>query len=373
MDRSSIRTRPRPFVGRREFMNFVAAAIPLGTQIVSLLGTRPVWAAVSDQGGENMAKQAPTFATRGIVIAPDDVKTWPWPSKAKDAGLTTIALHSAPSKTADFVKSDKGQLFLDECRRLGIDVEYEQHAMGELLPRELFAKDPSMFRMDDKGKRVPDANLCVHSKNAMSVVCENAVGLAETLRPTTGRYYYWIDDGLPMCRCPECIGLSDSEQALLLEIELLKTLRTKDPRASLAHLCYHNTLHAPVQVKPIPGLFLEFAPIARKFDQPLSQRDIKSHTEFLDTLDANLAVFGKDTAQALEYWLDVSRFSGWKRETLTKIPWHNDVFVDDLLTYSKRGIRHVTTFACWLDGAYIERFGEPPLIEYGKGFDSVRG
>ena len=69
----------------------------------------------------------------------------------------------------------------------------------------------------------------------------------------------------------------------------------------------------------------------------------------------------------MEYWLDVSRFSGWRREKLTKIPWNGEVFRSDLETYARRGVRHVTSFAAWIDADYVKRFGEPPLDEYGQG------
>ena len=97
-----------------------------------------------------------------------------------------------------------------------------------------------------------------------------------------------------------------------------------------------------------------------------------THGEMLDGLDANLAVFGAEGAQALEYWLDVSRFSEWNRAKLTKIPWNNEVFLDDLDYYASSGICHVTTFACWTDGEYVRRFGDPPLQEYGRGLGRRR-
>jgi hypothetical protein len=60
------------------------------------------------------------------------------------------------------------------------------------------------------------SNICVHSPAALDIAAENAVAIARTLRPTTGRYFYWGDDGKPWCRCPQCKGLSDSDQATLL-------------------------------------------------------------------------------------------------------------------------------------------------------------
>jgi hypothetical protein len=130
-------------------------------------------------------------------------------------------------------------------------------------------------------------------------------------------------------------------------------------------------------VKPKPGIFLEFAPISRRYDRPFAEREARpgggpSHGELLDLLDANLAVFGRAGAQALEYWLDLSRFSGWRREKVQKLPWHREVFLADLKTYAQRGIRHVTSFGAWLDGDYVKRFGEPPIDEYAAGLAGLR-
>jgi len=219
--------------------------------------------------------------------------------------------------------------------------------------------------MNDAGERVRDANLCVHSAAALEIVAENAVAIARLLRPTTRRYFYWGDDGLPWCHCPKCREFSDSEQALLLENHVLQALRRFDARAQLAHLAYANTLPAPAKVKPQAGIFLEYAPIHRRYDQPYASQT--GGPDALGNLDANLRVFPTETAQVLEYWLDVSRFSGWKRPAV-KLPWNRDVFLSDLETYTARGIRHVTSFACYLDAAYRKLHGEPAgLSEYGAG------
>jgi hypothetical protein len=328
-----------------------------------------------------VADAEPFFAVRGVVLTPSDVTTWDWPRTAQDAGLNTVALHGPPGDIVDFLGTDAGAAYLEACSALGLQVEYESHAAHDLLPRDLFAHDPGMFRMDERGDRVPDWNLCVHSQPALEVARERAAAYAETLRPTTGRYFFWIDDGQPMCRCPQCRGLSDSDQALILENALLDTLRQVDPRATLAHLAYLNTLPAPGEVRPQPGIFVEYAPIRRRHDVPFGRRDAcqdgsdaPTHGEQLDALDANLAWFGSKGAQILEYWLDVSRFSGWRRETIVELPWNPEALADDLGTYATRGIRRVTSFAVWIDGAYVHRFGEPPVREYGAAMlDFVPG
>ncbi len=314
------------------------------------------------------------FGTRGVVLTPEDLTLEDWPERAKRAGLTTIGLHhpTSPRAIADWLGMDLGKRFLDSCRTLGLQVEYELHAMKELLPRDLFDKNPDLFRMDEKGNRNPDSNCCPHSERALNLIAENAVGLAQTLRPTTGRYFYWGDDGLPWCSCPACRELIPSEQALLIENRLLAALRETDPKASLAHLAYTDTLTPPRQVKPAPGVFLEYAPIRRRYDLAYDKQTDPGQPDALTALDANLAVFPAETAQVLEYWLDVSLFSKWKRPAV-RLPWRRDVFEADLATYGSRGIAHVTSFAVYIDAAYQSMYGEPRFLdEYGQGLSGYR-
>jgi hypothetical protein len=315
---------------------------------------------------------AHTFQTRGVVLVPDDLSLTDWPERAAKAGLTTIALHhgASPAVVANFIESAAGRDFLAKCSRLGLQVEYELHAMSELLPRSIFAPEPELFRMNEKGERTPDANLCVHSARALQIVTTNALRLARQLRPTTGRYFLWGDDGQPWCRCPQCRLFSDSDQALMLENHLVGALHALDPRAQLAHLAYANTLLPPQRVKPAPGVFLEFAPIRRRYDVPYAQQTAPEALDTLASLRANLRVFPVPTAQVLEYWLDVSRFSQWKRPAV-RLPWRPDVLAADTETYARLGLRHVTTFAVWIDAEYVKRYGEPaPIQGYGE---AVRG
>ena len=361
---------------RRDF----ARAAGLGLAAIGI--PQRLWAGVTGQRNDPV----PFFKTRGIVLLISDLLSLnDWPQRAKRAGLTTIATHFITNARfehhnmddlVDFIKSERGQRFREACATLGIHVEHETHAMSDLLPRALFEKDPTMFRMDEDGQRTPDSNFCAHSRAAITTVCENAVKYAGLLNPTTGRYFYWIDDARLMCHCPECRRYSDSDQALILENAIVNSLRRHvDPNATLAHLAYTNTLKAPAQVKPEPGVFLEFAPIRRSWSHPLSQREVKrgplTHGQQLDLLDANLEVFGNESAQVLEYWLDASMFSGWKRPP-KRLPWYREVFLDDLHTYGRRGIRHITSFGAFIDAQYIQLHGEPPIEEYGKGLHNYR-
>ena len=190
-----------------------------------------------------------------MVLVLSDLRTLDWPERAKRAGLTTIATHIFPHEVAAFMQKDEGQQFWESCQRLGIQVEHELHAMSDLLPRSLFDKDPGMFPLNDQGQRVRDYNLCVHSAAALEVVAENAIKYTKILRATTHRYFYWIDDGKPMCRCPRCRELTDSDQALLLEHHVLQAIRQVDPQATLGHLAYARTLQPPQTDQTVAGDF----------------------------------------------------------------------------------------------------------------------
>jgi Domain of unknown function (DUF4838) len=192
--------------------------------------------------GFNARAQQSSLLTRGVVIVPEDLTLTDWTERAKRAGLTTIGIHhqNSPQAVIDWIRTDAGQRFLDSCRKLRLEVEYELHAMKELLPRRLFANNPEFFRLDEKRNRNPDANCCAHAEGAMEIIAENAVAIAKVLRPTTGRYFYWGDDGQPWCSCPDCKGLIPSEQALLIENRVVRALRRIDSKATLAHLAFHK-------------------------------------------------------------------------------------------------------------------------------------
>ena len=318
------------------------------------------------------ANNAPE-GTRGVVLYPFDLSLTDWPDRAHQAGLTTIGLHAARrfDVLRDFIISDPGQRFLARCAELGLAVEYELHAMGELLSRELINKDPTFFRLDASGNRNPDANCCPHSQLALEIIAGKALEWAKIFKPTTHRYFYWPDDGAQWCGCPQCRQYSASEQALLVENHILTALKIHDPLATLAHISYSHTLAAPQRVKPVEGIFLEFAPIVRNYAQSLANPEAKTNATqgpdpatnrgYLEILAANLEVFGAERAQVLEYWLDVSLFSKWTRPAV-RLPWNEEVCREDVEAYRKLGIRNITTFATYIDADYVKLHGDPQSV-----------
>ncbi|MCR4922203.1 MAG: DUF4838 domain-containing protein [Bacteroidaceae bacterium] len=315
-------------------------------------------------------QQETSSRMRGVVLSVEDLETADWPRIAHENGINTIGTHITPDQVLRFWKSEKGQKFQAGCQKYGIMVEHELHAMSALLPRELFSEDTTMFRMDEYGRRTPDYNCCVSSSRALDTIASRALYYARNLTATNHRYYFWLDDGAPICQCPQCAQYSASEQALIIENRMLESIRSFDPKASLAHLAYFSTLQAPRKVKPHEGIFLEFAPFQRRLDKPITDsiaevHNIGCNAKNLDFLKENLEVFPAKTAVVLDYWLDVSMASGWKKPAV-ELPWNSDAFKADITTYKSMGIQHITTFAVYMDSTYFSTYPTPYYLkEYG--------
>lgn len=303
---------------------------------------------------------------RGVVLSPADLSgELDWPGLAHDAGLTTIATHSGPEDVIPFLQSGKGRRFLDSCKRYGLEVEHELHAMHYLLPRNLFAEKPELFRMGEDGIRKPDFNCCATNPEALSIIADNAVAAAKICRSTTGRYFYWLDDSGDVCHCPLCSEFNAADQALIIENAILAELRDKvDPHAALAHLAYGKTMTLPEKIIPAEGIFLEYADMERDRTSGLGEQSE-------NLARALLRIFPAGTAQVLEYWLDVSFFSHWKKPRV-KLPWDDHIFRRDVEAYTNLGFSQFTTFAVGIDDEYVGAFGNAAEIKaYGDGLSSV--
>ena len=313
----------------------------------------------------------PHWQMKGVILHVDDLKTMDWPTLAHENGINTIGTHMHPGQVLEFIYSEKGQAFIEGCRKYGIAVEHQIHAMSELLPREMFEQDPEMFRMNSQGERTADWNCCVHSEKALDIIAARAAEFAALLPADNHRYYFWLDDGMETCCCPKCREYSVSEQALIIENRMIEAIRKVDPQAKLAHLCYFNSMPAPVKVKPVEGIFLEFAPFDRTWNRPLADKDALgelnsasglTHADMIRYLEDNLKVFSAEDAVILEYWLDVSLFSRWKKPAV-RLPWNREVFESDVKTYKGYGLRNVTSFAVYMDSTYFRKYPDTSCLK----------
>ena len=311
------------------------------------------------------------FRMRGVVMGWDDCRhrdALDYIQIAKEYGLNTFSIYGADRSSAEW------NTFAKECKANGIHLEFQEHMMSFLLPRKLFATHPEYFRMNEQGTRVEDANGCPSSQGALDQVYLNAIDIGKRYKPTNNKYYFWLDDGGGVCHCDKCKELNDADQALIFENVIIEALKTINPDATLAHLCYANTTQPPTKIKPHKDIFLEFAPFYRDWTHPLQDTWVQgqngmTHAKYLKSLQDHLKVFPAETAQILEYWMDDSLFSGWNPNNLKVVPWdYEGVFLKDLDTYAKYGIRFVTCYCAYVGPNYVKKFGYPQfLVDYASG------
>lgn len=74
----------------------------------------------------------------------------------------------------------------------------------------------------------------------------------------------------------------------------------------------------------------------------------------------------------LEYWLDVSLVSDWKKPA-KKLKWDGDVFRKDIELYSDLGIKNISSFGVYIDSAYVAAYKDLSFLkEYGRGLESIK-
>lgn len=313
------------------------------------------------------------FTRRGIIIHPEEFEEY-WIPRLRDARLNVLGIHPAGGKTAHESLEQAIHLHnMPEYKRLrrlagelGISIEYEMHAMRWLLPASLFSRVPNWFRMDEKGNRTPDFNLCPSNGEALAYLSERAEFLARLLDTEVNRYYMWMDDVIGYgCHCPDCKSLSPSDQQLMVMNTLLSGLRRVNPNALLSYVAYLDAMDVPQSVQPLEGIFLEFAPIRRDSTRPLEDSESPENVREIRSLPGLLDFFGKTNAQVLEYWIDNSRFSNWTKPPKA-LKLETDVIQKDLSFYANCGFTSVTSFGCFLGEDYRALYGDPPIAQYGR-------
>lgn len=291
--------------------------------------------------------------------------------RLKDCGINELGIHPGGGKAAPALmkksletwKTPEYSRLVSLACSLGIEVEFDAHAVGYLLSDELFASHPDWFRADENGTRVPDHNLCASSEAALEYISERAREVARIIRTNTHRYPFWPDDVTKsFCHCEKCRKLTPSDQALKITNAFIRGIRRDDPQAIVPYLAYYETLAVPTIVKPEAGVYLEYAPIERDSAKPMSAPENAKDAAYLPAL---LELFGKQNSRALEYWVDNSRYSNWTRPP-KKMVVDFGVVKSDAGYYRSLGFEDLTSFACFLGEDYIALFGEPPYSEYAS-------
>lgn len=233
------------------------------------------------------------------------------------------------------VRHEKEQAAL--CAELGLRLETGGHGFSELLPRELFDRDPDMFRMfqpeDFNGRRVADFNMCPTAPAAITTVKEN---FKRVIADHAGVHavHVWADD-LPAggwCLCSRCRAFSPTDQAMLAMRHLGAAIVETGAALRLPVIAYHDTIFPGVNFDPPERGFLLFAPRERCYGHALDDAGCRRNRRYLDALAQWTAKFdGFDDAHTFEYYFDQILFRGF-------YPFLPDVIIRDADTYRRHGI-----------------------------------
>lgn len=315
---------------------------------------------------------------RGLLVHPEELDEI-WLDELEKTNLNVLGLHPVGGESAARTleaaiarhKTPEFQRLIARAKGMKLTVEYEAHALGYLLPRALFKTHPEYFRMDERGNRVPDANLCPSNTDALALVEENAEKLTKALDTGSAQRFWWPDDvSGKLCHCPLCRALNGGDQLLRITNAIHRGVRRADPLARTAYLAYHDGLTLPRRTEPEDGLFLEYAPIGRDHHRPIADKDCAENAAQTATLRPLLSFFGRKNAQVLEYWMDNSLFSGWKKPPRLFLL-DKDVMARDVEFYAGLGFESITSFACYLGADYRALYGLPPVEDYARTLSDV--
>lgn len=310
---------------------------------------------------------------RGIIIHAQDCGDY-FAGRLEQTNLNVLGIHPegglaahvSMQKCIDMLETEEWRRFHRRMEKAGIAVEFEMHALSWILERDKFDTHRDWFRMTDTGEHTPEFNCCASNPDVLDYIRERSAKLAKIFRPDTDKYYFWIDDvATAACQCEKCRELSASDQALILYNAIADGLASVNPKAKLSYLAYFATLPVPTKVAKQDNVFLEFAPLARDFDVSLFDETREKNSSQVKTLPALLDFFGRDDAKVLEYWMDNSLFSGWKRPP-KEFHLNPVTCAADVAQYRKLGFDSITSFGCFLGEDYRDLYGDADLSEYDK-------
>ena len=302
---------------------------------------------------------------KGIVIYPEELSDY-WLDRLEGTGLNFLGIHPVGGNTQgkaiedaiEWIRLPETRRLIDRAERLGIAVEFEMHALSWLIPRSLFETQPEWFRMNENGERVADSNCCFSHPEVLEYTAERSAELAKIFETSRGRYQFWGDDvANPRCNCPRCREMSGSDAVMMFYNAVNEGIRSVFPGAGQSYLAYDDVIVPPEHVTPADGIFLEYAPMKRNLTRPMWDPESEMNKKSIEPVGRLLEVFGHKNAQVLDYWLDNSWFSGWKKP-IQRFRCLMDVVGQDAIWYERAGFETITSFAIYLGEEYYKTFGE---------------
>ena len=293
--------------------------------------------------------ETPGLAGRCLIIGHYafviDVVDWiEWAARNR---YNTLFLHTAPNDIGGGSVPEWAWLrvryqAMVRMRERGLTLEIGGHGLPALLPRNLFKQMPHAFREED-GKRTKRHNFCPSSAESKAVVQANARRVfAEN--PGFDVYHIWADDipGGGWCSCPQCAGLSASDQLLLatnMVAEALAEMRDDvRPGAEISFIAYLDTEKPPTQVAPRENVCLLWAPRTRNYGRAIDDETCPVNwPAYPDLLNAQIEAFaGAGSVRVFEYYSDAILFK-------SVLPILCHVMQADLRFYRNAGVHTVQT------------------------------
>lgn len=108
------------------------------------------------------------------------------------------------------------------------------------------------------------------------------------------------------------------------------------------------------------------------FAHPLADSLNEKNKNQFQVIAKLLDCFGKADATALDYWMDNSLFSGWKKPPALfnlDVP----VLCADAKMYAGFGFEYITSFACYLGPDYVETHNVmPPIKDFAECLNKIK-
>lgn len=235
----------------------------------------------------------------------------------------------------------------------GIEREIGGHIIPELLPRELFDTDPDLFRMNEKGERVPDGNLCPSNERALNIVAQNALEMA--LQSHSPFLHVWGADLVAggWCHCSRCNAYTPQQQYLRVCEAIARAIREARLTTDVDYIAYHDTLQPDFGRTVNEPLYFLYAPRERCYAHPLDESDCIINQHYYDALKALQEAFN-GRGYIFEYYGDALLFGS------LMVPLSN-VIVRDLRAYHRMGVRSIMcltfgSFSWWAYGINLYAF-----------------
>jgi len=217
--------------------------------------------------------------------------------------------------------------------RLHVGGHFGGHA-GNFLSHDLIETQSELFRMDESGKRRTDGNFCPSNIVALGRVSAEVAKLA-LRHPGASLLHVWADDAIEgsWCNCPQCKGLSASEQHGRFVLAAAGAADATVPTLAVDYLLYHDTLfmgQSEITKAFPPNVYATFAPRERCYAHAINDPNCRRNQIYWKQLKQAVKQFnGRVTV--FEYYGDAIL---WPCCTVS-IP---RVIAADMEAYSSLGI-----------------------------------